>query len=80
MMPAPVFSRLWHCDRAFWGLRLSRWHAELPLGCGRLLAIAPLPAELLRFGLQPAELKLQLLVARDGEAQLALQLQSSPQS
>ena len=79
-MRAPVFSRLWHCDRALRGLRLSGWHAELPLSCSRLLAVAPLPAELLPFGLQPAQLELQLLVARNGEAQLALQLQCSPQT
>ena len=76
---APVFSRLWHRDGALRGLRLSCRHAELPLSCGWLLAVASLPAVLLRFGLQPAELELQLLVARNGEAQLALQLQCSPQ-
>ena len=80
MMRAPVFSRLWHCDRALRGLRLSCWHAELPLSCGWLLAVGPLPAVLLHFSLQPAQLELQLLVARNGEAQLALQLQCSPQS
>ena len=62
MMRAPVFSRLWHCDWALRGLRLSCWHAELPLSCGRLLAVGPLPAELLHFSLQPAQLELLLLV------------------